>query len=159
MTPEIYDVAQNIGSSKRLLGHAYITSKVNVSATKEGFFAEVPFESFVLKAAQKAFKNAVNDLELDISRVHGHDSKSLYVHVDDLRVGQLVDAAQSTTSYPTSSQFITVHQTANSVESLPICEDPAILSIHYTLPQTEVIAGDLLFFDISNDADLDSLEA
>ena len=47
----------------------------------------------------------------------------------------------------------------DSADSLPICEEPAILSLHYTVPEQEVIyKGEDNLFDIANE-ELDDVEA
>ena len=47
--------------------------------------------------------------------------------------------------------LIKVHQVAGSADSLPICEEPAVLSVHFTTPVKEVIYnGEISHFDIAD---------
>ena len=80
-----------------------MSSKADVSIIAKDF-GDVSFESFILKAAQKAFSKAVNDMDLSVSTVKGAEVK-MVSGVNKLRVGQINDAAQSVTD----EQFITVH--------------------------------------------------
>ena len=51
-----------------------------------------------------------------------------------------------------------MHQVADAADSLPICEEPAILSLHYTVPEKEVVYnGENNMFDIASE-DLDDIE-
>jgi L-2-hydroxyglutarate oxidase LhgO len=48
--------------------------------------------------------------------------------------------------------LITMHQIDDAVESLPICEEPAILSVHFTSPKAAVVYnGPNARFDIAAD--------
>ena len=60
-------------------------------------------------------------------------SQSTYLNVQDLRVGQLDDSASGIA--PFDQALIKVHQIADSADAIPICEDPAILSLHFTTPE------------------------
>ena len=45
-----------------------------------------------------------------------------------------------------------MHQVANAADSLPICEEPATLALHYTVPEREVIYnGEHNVFDIASE--------
>ena len=45
-----------------------------------------------------------------------------------------------------------MHQVDDSADSLPICDEPAILSLHYTVPEREVIyKGEQNLFDIASE--------
>lgn len=82
--------ASNLNYSKRYLGHTYISSKCEVSQLLSEFTNnDVPFESFVLKAAQKAFSSAVNSKALDIKTVYSVDKQTTFVGIKDLRVGEI----------------------------------------------------------------------
>lgn len=50
------------------------------------------------------------------------------------------------------AQLVTLHQIIDSVEAFSICEEPALLSLHYTLPASEVLLNTSSFaaFDIAN---------
>ena len=66
----------------------------------------------------------------------------------------MTDAASGTSS----NAIINVHQVAGSAESLPVCEEPAVLSVHFTTPVQEVIYnGEISQFDVA-DNDLDESE-
>ena len=54
-------------------------------------FADVPTDAFVIRAAAKAFKEAISDADetLNVSRVFSHGKRISYHGVQDLRVGQL----------------------------------------------------------------------
>lgn len=69
-----------------MLAHAYISVPCEVTKIiKE--FKDVPLESFVFKAASKAFKDTVNKNKLSISRVHAIEKRSVVENVHELRVG------------------------------------------------------------------------
>ena len=53
---------------------------------------------------------------------------------------------------PFDQALIKVHQVVDSADALPICEEPAILSLHFTVPEREVIyKGDNNVFDIASE--------
>ena len=53
-----------------------------------------------------------------------------------------------------------MHKITDSVEALPICEEPTLISIHFTEPKQEVIfSGPSLSFDIAADNDSETGEA
>lgn len=58
------------------------------------------------------------------------------------------------------NQLVTLHQIQDSLEALEICEDFALLSLHYTIPKNEVLpASDVAFaqFDIAEDLPEDAV--
>lgn len=84
--------ADTIQYSKRMLGHSYMSSNVDMTSIAEAF-AGVPVESFVMRAAAKAFRAAVDsDAEVNVSKVVAHGSSMTYIGVQDLRVGQINSA-------------------------------------------------------------------
>lgn len=53
---------------------------------------------------------------------------------------------------PFDQALIEVHQVPHAADSLPICEDPAMLSLHFTVPEREVIyKGEHNIFDIASE--------
>ena len=51
-------------------------------------FPDMPVESFVMRAAAKAFRAAVDaEADVNVSRVVTHGSAMTYIGVQDLRVG------------------------------------------------------------------------
>lgn len=77
-----------------MLAHAYITSTVDVTAIATAF-KDVPFDSFVCKAAAKAFKEALNGETLSISRINALESREVFANAGDKRVGQFAKGAAS----------------------------------------------------------------
>jgi hypothetical protein len=131
-----------------MLAHAYITKPCDVSAIVKDF-KDVPFDSFVFKAAAKAFKETVNNEKLTISRVKTIDDKHFVDNANDLRVGQFANSMVQ--SALDSQHLITVHRISNAVEALPICEEPALISVHFTDPKADVIYNGESTFDIAAD--------
>lgn len=82
----------NFKEAKKMLAHSYMTTKCDVSAIKSEF-PEVPLESFVMKAAQKAFTKVVGEQDLTVSRVNYSATESANKHscnnMDELRVGEI----------------------------------------------------------------------
>ena len=69
--------ADTIQYSKRMLGHSYMSSNVDMTSIAEAF-AGVPVESFVMRAAAKAFRAAVDsDAEVNVSKVVAHGKRKL----------------------------------------------------------------------------------
>jgi len=113
-----------------MLAHAYISSTVDVSEIVKSF-KDVPFDSFVYKACARAFKDAVNSDKLTISRVHSVEKRDVFANATDLRVGQFGKGAASAVM----GQQISIHRIAQSIEALPICEEPNMLSVHFSEPR------------------------
>ena len=131
-----------------MLAHAYISKPCDVSVIIKDF-KDVPFESFVLKAAAKAFKDVVNNEKLTISRVKSVEDRHYVANANDLRVGQFASSMVATALE--SQRLITVHRISNAVEALPICEEPALISVHFTDPKADVIYNGDITFDIATD--------
>jgi len=131
-----------------MLAHAYISKPCDVSVIIKDF-KDVPFESFVLKAAAKAFKDVVNNEKLTISRVKSVEDRHYVANANDLRVGQFASSMVATALE--SQRLITVHRISNAVEALPICEEPALISVHFTDPKADVIYNGDITFDIAAD--------
>jgi pyruvate/2-oxoglutarate dehydrogenase complex dihydrolipoamide acyltransferase (E2) component len=47
--------------------------------------------------------------------------------------------------------LISVHKISHAVEVLPICEEPAMISVHFTEPKADVIYNGTSTFDIAAD--------
>lgn len=126
-----------------------MSSKAEVTIIAKEF-SGVPIDSFVIKAAQKAFKHVAKTDNLNVKRIHDHDNSATYFNVQDLRIGELVPSTNGVAPY--DQALIKVHQVADSADSLPICEEPAILSLHYTVPEQEVVyKGEDISFDIASE--------
>ena len=51
-------------------------------------FADMPTDAFVIRAAAKAYSEAINPNEsLNVSRVMSHSERVTYLGVEDLRIG------------------------------------------------------------------------
>ena len=70
-------------------------------------------------------------------------------NANDLRVGQFASSMVATALE--SQRLITVHRISNAVEALPICEEPALISVHFTDPKADVIYNGEITFDIAAD--------
>ena len=85
--------ADSLHHSKRMLAHSYMSSKADMTMIRETF-SDTPVDSFVIRAAAKAFKATLAqsaDEPLNVSRVVRHGERIAYYGVQDLRVGQLAD--------------------------------------------------------------------
>jgi hypothetical protein len=74
-----------------MLAHSYMSSKCDVSAIMSQF-PEVPLESFVLKAAQKAFTKVVGEQDLTVTRVNysaESTDKNSFNNMNEMRVGEI----------------------------------------------------------------------
>jgi hypothetical protein len=74
-----------------MLAHSYMSSKCDVSAIMAQF-PEVPLESFVLKAAQKAFTKVVGEQDLTVTRVNyslESTDKNSFNNMNEMRVGEI----------------------------------------------------------------------
>lgn len=69
-----------------MLAHAYISKPCDVSVILKDFKG-VPLDSFVFKAAAKAFKETVSKEKLTISRINSLVDRQSYANANDLRVG------------------------------------------------------------------------
>ena len=74
-----------------MLAHAYISAPCEVSKIIKDF-KDVPLESFIFKAASKAFRDTVNKNKVTISRVHTVENRSVYENTQDLRIGQFASS-------------------------------------------------------------------
>ena len=129
----------------------------------------VSFESYLLKAASKAFSKVFPEQQkANVSRVvssqDGEDGLQYYQAANDLRLSQLGsnDLHEGLSSFSAGSppSQLTISQVNNSWESLPIVSPTALISLHFTQPQTQVLAGGAVpgeTFDIETieDEDLD----
>ena len=79
--------AKSLSFAKSMLAHAYITKPCDVSVILKEF-KDVPLESFVMKAAAKAFKETVNTEKLTIKKVNSLEDRKSVSSANDLRVGQ-----------------------------------------------------------------------
>lgn len=70
-----------------MLAHAYITTPVDVSEIIKSF-KDVPLDSFVSKAASKAFKDIINNDKLSISRVHSLLDRKTTDNAQNLRLSE-----------------------------------------------------------------------
>jgi len=69
-----------------MLAHAYISKSCDVSAIIKDF-KDVPFESFLMRAAAIAFRDTVNNEKLTISHVKSVEERHMVANANDLRVG------------------------------------------------------------------------
>lgn len=98
MVPEIkVSPLANIAEAKRMLAHGYMSSKMDVSQILADF-PDSSLDSWVMKAAQKAYAKAVDgEQKVTVQRVD-YDSEAVhaYHNVHEMRVGHLVaeNAAQ-----------------------------------------------------------------
>ena len=80
MDSEYKEVAEKLGDAKRTIAHSYMSSKVEVT-TIQNDFAGIPIDSFVIKAAQSAFKYAAKTDKLNVKRVRDLHTSSTYLNV------------------------------------------------------------------------------
>lgn len=139
------DAAEQIGYAKKMLAHSYMSTKSDVSAICKDF-AEVPFEAFVVKAAQRAFQVVLAEGDssspVNVARVTGLGKQTLYARVQEQRLNQLVEQAQPEAAPIMDPLLLKVHQVAEAVESFPVSDNGALISIHYCLPASEVVLRD-----------------
>lgn len=131
-------MADSLHSAKRMLGHSYMSSMVDMTQICSDF-ASVPVDAFVIRAASKAYKATIDsEGPLNVSRVFSHGKRVSYVGVEDLRVNQIVSAGQENAPTPEGQPLLQVYQLEDSIESLPISEDPILMSIHFSPPSQQV---------------------
>lgn len=147
---DLRGMADSLHYSKRMLAHSYMSSQVDMTQIAEKF-ADAPLDAFVIRAAAKAFRKAIGDEPLNVSRVFSHDRTIAYTGVQDLRIGQLASAGVENGELPAGQATIRVYQVSDSVESLPISEDSVTLSVHFT-PPTRQVTFDSIISDISSDS-------
>jgi len=81
-------ILDNIAEAKKLLAHSYMSTKTDVSVILKEF-PDVPLDSFVMKAAQKAYSKMVDSSQaLTVQRVD-NGTVHAYPNVKELRVGQI----------------------------------------------------------------------
>ncbi len=103
----------------------------------------MPTDAFVIRAAAKAYSAAINPNEsLNVSRVMSHSERVTYLGVEDLRIGQIAQSGTQNGPIPEGSPIIQVYAVDDAVESLPISEDPILMSLHFTTPKKQVFAAD-----------------
>jgi hypothetical protein len=107
ISPALSKAADSLLHAKQILAHSYITSTVDVTAIATSF-KDVPFDSFVYKAAAKAFKETVNAHTLSIQRIHSLEKRDIFANATDLRVSQFKPTAQP------QGQQISIHRIAQS---------------------------------------------
>jgi pyruvate/2-oxoglutarate dehydrogenase complex dihydrolipoamide acyltransferase (E2) component len=140
-----------------------ITAQVNLLNE-----SSVTFESFVLRAASRAFTKAFPEVETqNIARVV-QDSEELGVKIheraNESRMSDFASQELAAGVYghdsgeAISACPLTITHVRNSTESLPIVNHAALISLHFTQPRTEVIHGGLVpgqTFDIETLEDED----
>lgn len=132
-----------------------MSSKCDVTAISAQLEAmqdeSVNFESFVLKAAAKAFSKAFPEVEAkNIARVV-QDAEQVgvqfHARANELQMGDFASQEVAEGMYghtqadAISACPLVISQVAHSVESLPIVSHAALISLHFTQPQTEVVHG------------------
>ena len=84
-----------------MLAHSYMSTKCDVSAIITEF-PDVPLQSFVMKAAQKAFTKVVSQEDLTVSRVNyqtnSMTNRTTLNNINELRVGQIQLQLENETS-------------------------------------------------------------
>ena len=86
------ETAASLKHAKQMLGHSYMSSTVDMT-TISVKFADVPVDAFVIRAAAKAFRSAMNTNEvLNVSQVLSHKRRVTYLGVGDLRVAEIAAA-------------------------------------------------------------------
>jgi len=134
------DIADSISYQKRYVAHTYMSSKCDVSTIVKRIEANpensVSFESYLLKAAAKAFK-IVAEEQASIARVTSAGTQ-LYPNADELGLESLGNTAvnEDVRSFSPQSPAtgLTVTQIEHSLESLPIATPGSLMSLHFTLP-------------------------
>jgi len=65
-------MADSLNYSKRMIAHTYMSSSVDMTEIATTF-ADTPADAFVIRAAAKAYRAAINPTEsLNVSRVMSH---------------------------------------------------------------------------------------
>ena len=85
------ELADSFNYSKRVVGHSYISSMVDVTEVCTTF-KDVSMDAFVIRAAAKAYQATIassSDESLSVSRVFGHNDRVTYTDVQNLRVAQI----------------------------------------------------------------------
>jgi len=123
-------VCESRADAKKYLAHSYMSTKVDVSVILQEF-PNVALDSWVMKAAQKAFKKTISPEPLTIQR-----EEHAYPNADELRVGQLVS---ENASVGENDLLIQVYQLKNAVESLPIAVAGTTIALHFSEPNLEVV--------------------
>lgn len=118
-----------------MLAHAYISTPCEVTNVLKNF-KDVPLDYFIMKAVSKAFRDTINKRNLSISRVHSQSKKENFNNTNNINLSKF---AQSPSEAALEEQLITIHNWKSSAESFAICEEPALLSVHFTQPKQEVI--------------------
>jgi len=73
--------ADNIQYSKRMLAHSYMSASVDMTSIAQNF-GEVPVDAFVMRAAAKAFRAAIDsDGDVNVSRAMTHGNSLTYLSV------------------------------------------------------------------------------
>jgi len=70
-----------------MLAHSYLTTPCDVSAILKNV-KDVPLDSFVTKAASKAFKDTINTDSLSITRVNSLTDRKTNDNAQNLRVNE-----------------------------------------------------------------------
>mmetsp|Transcript_12729 Transcript_12729/g.21458 ORF Transcript_12729/g.21458 Transcript_12729/m.21458 type:complete len:168 (-) Transcript_12729:194-697(-) len=136
---------------KRYRAHAYQSANCDVTVI-HGLLAQmnVDFETYVIKAASKAYSRVFGVAKVNVSRVIADQVSQAnglnYIpaanekQLSQLMDLQLHDGLQAFSNQAPQSE-ITVSQVDNSLESLPIVNQNTQISLHFTNPSQEVVAG------------------
>lgn len=109
-------------------------------------------DTYLVKAASKAFQKIFKQSNVDISQfTQGtlHHFKS----TDKQTTSQLKPTdlkVKSSFAADVPASLLEIHQVSHSVEALPITNPHALLTLHFTQPQQDVVYdGSNLYFDIN----------
>lgn len=150
VSEEFAPTAEELHHAKRNIGHAYISSKADVSAIARDF-GDLPMDAFVIKAAQKALAavGVTQGAPLHATKVTSHGSVMTYVGVHEQRIGQLASGGAEGGVAPAGEQLLQVYEVADSTEALPLAKEGVLLSLHFTPAKAEVCFSGASMDDIA----------
>lgn len=131
-------------TQKRYVAHTYVSTKCDVTALqKQTKSFGVSFESFVVKAAAKAFKRVFPEHSSSVSQF---TAGGLNYYPDASQAS--LTALNHTQTQPSSQNFsastpgsaVTVSQVSAALECLPVSSPQTMISLHFSQPTVEVVA-------------------
>lgn len=142
-------------TQKRWVAHTYMSSRVNVSAILkqiQNSGEKISFESYVVKAAAKAFHKVFPDQASNVSHFVTNSGLRFHerAHEFNLRALNSASLHESVVNFTPSNPAsgVTVTHIDTSTESLPISNNQSMINLHYTSPSAEVTPTESAVFDI-----------
>lgn len=74
------EMADSLNYSKRMLGHSYMSSMVDMTQIASAF-SDTPTDAFVIRAAAKAYTATISEEPLNVNRVFTHGRRVAYLGV------------------------------------------------------------------------------